>query len=152
MSIIMIYNYYILFTLLINAEGVKICNKRVTDKYIKDAYLTMGSSPITLTGGARVTISLGLEIIKEIPVGATMMLELIASNGDRLPCIGADFWAQRCHEKMFCVGNEWNRYGPSVMAPPNLSKIADIKQVMRCKGNIFNEFGDVLFCLIFVFF
>ena len=112
------------------AEGVKICNKRVTDKYIKDAYLTVDSSPITLTGGARVTISIGLEILKEIPVGATMKLELTASNGDRLPCIGADFWAQRCHEKMFCVGNEWNKYGPSHMAAANSSKSADIKQVL----------------------
>ena len=109
---------------------MKICNKMVTDKYIKDAYLTIESGLITLTGGARVTISLGLEILKEIPVGATMKLEIVASNGDRLPCIGADFWAQRCHEKMFCVGNEWNKYGPSFMAAANSTKSADIKQVM----------------------
>ena len=110
---------------------MKICNKRVTDKYIKDAYLTVDSSPITLTGGARVTISIGLEILKEIPVGATMKLELTASNGDRLPCIGADFWAQRCHEKMVCVGNEWNRYGPSLMVTANSSNTTDMKQVIR---------------------
>ena len=77
-----------------------------------------------------------------------MKLELTASNGDRLPCIGADFRAQRCQEKMFCAGHERNRYGPSLMAAANVSKSADIKQVMGWIGLRFTAKLMFTFCII----
>ena len=66
---------------------VKICNKRVTEKYLKHASLKINPSPILLMGGAMISISGGLELLKDIPVGSKVKLKLNNHFGDEFPCI-----------------------------------------------------------------
>ena len=66
---------------------VKICNKRVTEKYLKHASLKINPSPILLMGGAMISISLRSELLKEIPVGSKVKLKLNNHFGEEFPCI-----------------------------------------------------------------
>ena len=66
---------------------VNLCNKRVTEKYIKRASLTIDPDPILLMGGAMISISFGLELLKEIPVGSKVKLKLKNHYGDEFLCI-----------------------------------------------------------------
>ena len=78
------------FSLLIyagNTEIVKMCNKPVTEKYLKHASLKIDPNPILLKGGARISISFGLELLKEIPVGTKASLKFINHAGDKFFCV-----------------------------------------------------------------
>ena len=66
---------------------VKICNKRVTEKYLKHVSLKINPNPILLMGGAMISISLGLELLKEIPVGSKVKLKLNNHFGHEFLCI-----------------------------------------------------------------
>ena len=66
---------------------VKICNKRVTEKYLKHASLKINPNPILLMGGAMISISFRLELLKDIPVGSKVKLKLNNHNGDEFLCI-----------------------------------------------------------------
>ena len=66
---------------------VKICNKRVTEKYLKHVSLKINPNPILLMGGPMISISLGLELLKEIPVGSKVKLKLNDHLGHEFPCI-----------------------------------------------------------------
>ena len=66
---------------------LKICNKRVTEKYLKHASLKINPNPILLMGGAMISISGGLELLKDIPVGSKVKLQLNNHFGDEFPCI-----------------------------------------------------------------
>ena len=66
---------------------VKICNKRVTEKYLKHASLKINPNPILLMGGAMISISLGLELLKDIPVGSKVKLKLNNHFGHEFLCI-----------------------------------------------------------------
>ena len=82
--------FYMCFSLLIyagNTEIVKMCNKPVTEKYLKHASLKIDPYPILLKGGARISISFGLELLKEIPVGTKASLKFINHAGDKFFCV-----------------------------------------------------------------
>ena len=82
--------FYMCFSLLIyagNTEIVKMCNKPVTEKYLKHASLKIDPYPILLKGGARISLSFGLELLKEIPVGTKASLKFTNHAGDKFLCL-----------------------------------------------------------------
>ena len=82
--------FYMSFSLLIyvgNTEIVKMCDKPVTEKYLKHASLTIDPNPIVLKGGARISLSFGLELLKEIPVGTKASLKFTNHAGDKFLCL-----------------------------------------------------------------
>ena len=68
-------------------EMVKMCNIPVTEKYLNYASLKIDPNPILLKGGARISLSFGLELLKEIPVGTKASLKFINHAGDKFLCV-----------------------------------------------------------------
>ena len=82
------------FNLLIyagNREIVKMCNKPVTEEYLKHASLKIDPYPILLTAGTRISISFGLELLKEIPVGAKASLKFTNHAGEKMICLNSEY-------------------------------------------------------------
>ena len=70
---------------------MQICNPAVSNQYVKTAKVIIKPNPLELKPNAKVTFGFELELIKEIPVGAKVSVEILAGPHQvKIACFNYD--------------------------------------------------------------